>query len=134
MGAIDKIFKVIEGSQNARAIGTGVDVTDLVGSDLLDSTKGDAATVAGAVDLETRKPIIGATVKKNQAEFGVAGSGSTDLGLGAKYTSKDESTSAALSASKGPQGKNILFTIGRNFKTGGEVEIGKGKDYIKDLI
>jgi len=129
VGTIDKIFKTIEGAQGARSVGTGIDVTDLVGKDLVDS-----ATVAGAVDIDTKKPIAGAVVKKGQAEFGIAGSGSTDLGLGAKYTSKDESTSAALSASKGPQGKNILFTIGRNFKTGGEVEVGKGKDYIKDLI
>ena len=129
MGTIDKIFKTIEGAQGARSVGTGIDVTDLVGKDLVDS-----ATVAGAVDIDTKKPIAGAVVKKGQAEFGIAGSGSTDLGLGAKYKSEDNLTSTEFMASKNPQGKEFLFKISRNFKTGGEVEVGKGKDYIKDLI
>jgi hypothetical protein len=30
--------------------------------------------------------------------------------------------------------KDIRFNITKRFKSGGEVEVGKGKDYIKDLI
>jgi len=129
VGTIDKIFKTIEGAQGARSVGTGIDVTDLVGKDLVDS-----ATVAGAVDIDTKKPIAGAVVKKGQAEFGIAGSGSTDLGLGARYTSQDELSSASVNAYKDQGGKNIMFNITKKFKSGGEVEVGKGKDYIKDLI
>jgi len=130
MGALDKIIKGL----GNKIVGTGVDVTDLVGSDLLDSSKGEYATVGAGVDIEKQKPVIGATVKKGQTEYGIAGSRSTDLGLGATYTSEDESTIAGIGVSKNPQGKEIRFGITKRFKSGGEVEVGKGKDYIKDLI
>ena len=130
MGAVDKIIKGL----GNKIVGTGVDVTDLVGSDLLDSSKGEYATVGAGVDIEKQKPVIGATVKKGQTEYGIAGSRSTDLGLGARYTSEDESTTAGFGVSKNPQGKEIRFGITKRFKSGGEVEVGKGKDYIKDLI
>ena len=130
MGALDKIIKGL----GNKIVGTGVDVTDLVGSDLLDSSKGEYATVGAGVDIEKQKPVIGATVKKGQTEYGIAGSSSTDLGLGAQYTSKDESTTVGFGVSKNPQGKEFKFNITKRFKSGGEVEVGKGKDYIKDLI
>ena len=130
MSALDKIIKGL----GNKIVGTGVDVTDLVGSDLLDSSKGEYATVGAGVDIEKQKPVIGATVKKGQTEYGIAGSSSTDLGLGAQYTSKDESTTAGFGVSKNPQGKEIRFGITKRFKSGGEVEVGKGKDYIKDLL
>lgn len=130
MGALDKIIKGL----GNKIVGTGVDVTDLVGSDLLDSSKGEYATVGAGVDIEKQKPVIGATVKKGQTEYGIAGSRSTDLGLGARYTSEDESTIAGFGLSKNPQGKEFKFNITKRFKSGGEVEVGKGKDYIKDLI
>lgn len=130
MGALDKIIKGL----GNKIVGTGVDVTDLVGSDLLDSSKGEYATVGAGVDIEKQKPVIGATVKKGQTEYGIAGSRSTDLGLGARYTSEDESTIAGFGVSKNPQGKEFKFNITKRFKSGGEVEVGKGKDYIKDLI
>lgn len=130
MGAVDKIIKGL----GNKIVGTGVDVTDLVGSDLLDSSKGEYANVGAGLDIEKQKPVIGATVKKGQTEYGIAGSRSTDLGLGAQYTSKDESTTVGFGVSKNPQGKEIRFGITKRFKSGGEVEVGKGKDYIKDLI
>jgi hypothetical protein len=114
--------------------GFGIDVTDLVGKDLLDSEKGDYANVGAGINTETKKPLIGAAVKKGQVEAGIAGSSSTDLGLGARYTSQDELSSASVNAYKDQGGKNIMFNITKKFKSGGEVEVGKGKDYIKDLI
>ena len=134
MGTLNKIFKTLEQSSQTKGSGFGIDVTDLVGKELLDSEKGDYANVGAGINTETKKPLIGAIVKKGQVEAGIAGSSSTDLGLGARYTSQDELSSATLGASKGPQGKEIRFDITKRFKSGGEVEVGKGKDYIKDLI
>ena len=130
MGVLNKIDKVL----GNKIVGTGIDVTDLVGKDLLDRSKGDYATIGAGADVEKQKPIIGATVKKGQVEAGIGVSSSTDLGLGAQYTSEDKSTTAGVGVSKNPQGKEIRFGITKRFKSGGSVEVGKGKDYIKDLI
>jgi hypothetical protein len=134
MGTLDKIFKTLEQTGNKKGSGFGVDVTDLVGADFLNPEKGDYANVGAGINTETKKPLIGALVKKGQVEAGIAGSSSTDLGLGARYTSEDQSSSASVNAYKDQGGKNIMFNITKNFKVGGEVEVGKGKDYIKDLI
>jgi hypothetical protein len=130
MGVLKKIDRVL----GNKVVGSGIDVTDLVGSDLLDKSKGEYANIGAGLDIEKQKPVIGASVKKGQTEYGVAGSSSTDLGLGAQYTSEDKSTTAGIGVSKNPQGKEIRFGITKRFKSGGEVEVGKGKDYIKDLI
>jgi hypothetical protein len=130
VGILNKIDKAL----GNKIVGTGIDVTDLVGKDLLDRSKGDYATIGAGADVEKQKPVIGATVKKGQVEAGIGVSSSTDLGLGAQYTSKDESTTAGFNVSKNPQGKEFRFGITKRFKSGGSVEVGKGKDYIKDLI
>lgn len=130
MGTLNKISRIL----GDKIVGTGIDVTDLVGKDLLDRSKGEYASIGAGADVEKQKPVIGATVKKGQTEYGIAGSSSTDLGLGAQYTSEDKSTTAGVGVSKNPQGKEIRFGITKRFKSGGSVEIGKGKDYIKDLI
>jgi hypothetical protein len=134
VSTIKKILKTVEQAGETKNYGIGIDVTDLVGKDLLNSEKGDYANVGAGINTETKKPLIGASVKKGQVEAGIAGSSSTDLGLGARYTSKDELTSASVNAYKDQGGKNIMFNIGTKFKSGGSVEVGKGKDYIKDLI
>ncbi len=130
MGTLNKISRIL----GDKIVGTGIDVTDLVGKDLLDRSKGEYASIGAGADVEKQKPVIGATVKKGQTEYGIAGSSSTDLGLGAQYTSEDKSTTAGIGVSKNPQGKEIRFGITKRFKSGGAVEVGKGKDYIKDLI
>jgi len=130
---VGTLNKISRGLGN-KIVGTGIDVTDLVGKDLLDKSKGDYATIGAGADVEKQKPVIGATVKKGQVEAGIGGSSSTDLGLGAQYTSEDKSTTAGVGVSKNPQGKEIRFGITKRFKSGGSVEVGKGKDYIKDLI
>ena len=128
------VLKKIDRALGNRVVGSGIDITDLVGPDLLNKSKGEYANIGAGLDIEKQKPVIGASVKKGQTEYGVAGSSSTDLGLGARYTSEDESTTAGIGVSKNPQGKEISFGITKRFKSGGEVEVGKGKDYIKDLI
>jgi hypothetical protein len=130
VGTLNKISRIL----GDKIVGTGIDVTDLVGKDLLDRSKGEYASIGAGADVEKQKPVIGATVKKGQTEYGIAGSSSTDLGLGAQYTSEDKSTTAGIGVSKNPQGKEIRFGITKRFKSGGAVEVGKGKDYIKDLI
>lgn len=130
MGTLNKISRTL----GDKIVGTGIDVTDLVGKDLLDRSKGEYASIGAGADVEKQKPVIGATVKKGQTEYGIAGSSSTDLGLGARYTSQDELSSASVNAFKNPQEKGIMFNITKKFKSGGAVEVGKGKDYIKDLI
>jgi len=130
VGTLNKISRTL----GDKIVGTGIDVTDLVGKDLLDRSKGEYASIGAGADVEKQKPVIGATVKKGQTEYGIAGSSSTDLGLGAQYTSEDKSTTAGVGVLKNPQGKEIRFGITKRFKSGGSVEVGKGKDYIKDLI
>jgi hypothetical protein len=128
------VLKKIDRALGNRVVGSGIDITDLVGPDLLDKSKGEYANIGAGLDIEKQKPVIGASIKKGQTEYGVAGTSSTDLGLGARYTSEDESTTAGIGVSKNPQGKEIRFGITKRFKSGGSVEVGKGKDYIKDLI
>ena len=128
------VLKKIDRALGNKVVGSGIDITDLVGPDLLNKSKGEYANIGAGLDIEKQKPVIGATVKKGQTEYGIAGSSSTDLGLGAQYTSEDKSTTAGVGVSKNPQGKEIRFGITKRFKSGGSVEIGKGKDYIKDLI
>ena len=130
MGTLNKISRIL----GDKVVGSAIDLTNLVDKDLLDKSKGEYANIAAGVDVEKQKPVIGANVKKGQTEYGIAGSSSTDLGLGAQYTSEDKSTTAGVGVSKNPQGKEIRFGITKRFKSGGSVEIGKGKDYIKDLI
>lgn len=130
MGTLNKISRTL----GDKVVGSAIDLTNLVDKDLLDKSKGDYANIAAGVDVEKQKPVIGANVKKGQTEYGIAGSSSTDLGLGAQYTSEDKSTTAGVGVSKNPQGKEIRFGITKRFKSGGSVEVGKGKDYIKDLI
>ena len=133
MSAIKKILRAVEQAGEKKGSGFGVDVTDLVGKDLLDSEKGDYANIGAGLNTEM-KPIVGAMFKKGPVEAGIAGSSSTDLGLGARYTSEDELTSASVNAFKSPQEKGVMFKVSKKFKSGGAVEVGKGKDYIKDLI
>jgi len=130
VGTLNKISRTL----GDKVVGSAIDLTNLVDKDLLDKSKGDYANIAAGVDVEKQKPVIGANVKKGQTEYGIAGSSSTDLGLGAQYTSEDKSTTAGIGVSKNPQGKEIRFGITKRFKSGGSVEVGKGKDYIKDLI
>ena len=130
MGILNKIDRAL----GNKVVGSAIDLTNLVDKDLLDKSKGEYANIAAGVDVEKQKPVIGANIKKGQTEYGIAGSSSTDLGLGAQYTSEDKSTIAGIGVSKNPQGKEIRFGITKRFKSGGSVEIGKGKDYIKDLI
>ena len=130
MGTLNKISRTL----GDKVVGSAIDLTNLVDKDLLDKSKGEYANIAAGVDVEKQKPVIGANIKKGQTEYGIAGSSSTDLGLGAQYTSEDKSTTAGVGVSKNPQGKEIKFGITKRFKSGGSVEIGKGKDYIKDLI
>ena len=133
MSAIKKILRAVEQAGEKKGSGFGIDVTDLVGKDLLNSEKGDYANIGAGLNTEM-KPIVGAMFKKGPVEAGIAGSSSTDLGLGARYTSEDESASASVNAYKDDKGKNIMFKVSKKFKSGGAVEVGKGKDYIKDLI
>ena len=134
MSAIKKILKAVEQAGETKGSGFGIDVTDLVGKDLLNPEKGDYANVGAGINTEMKKPFVGAMFKKGPVEAGIAGSSSTDLGLGARYTSKDELSSASVNAFKNPQEKGVMFNITKKFKSGGAVEVGKGKDYIKDLI
>jgi hypothetical protein len=134
VSTIKKILKTVEQAGETKGYGFGVDVTDLVGKDLLDPEKGDYANVGAGINTEMKKPFVGAMFKKGPVEAGFGASSSTDLGLGAKYTSEDELTSASVNAYKDQGGKNIMFNITKKFKSGGAVEVGKGKDYIKDLI
>ena len=135
MSEFKKIFKTIEAGLPKKGI--GVDVTDLVDSRLLNKLAGDELTVGFGADAtaEKLKPLANLSFKKGQIQGGIGGAGKDDFGAGILYDTEDTLGSASLNFSKTPQGgSSLMFKGTKRFKQGGAVQIGKGKDYIKDLI
>jgi len=134
MSELKKIFKTIEAGLPKKGI--GVDVTDLVDSRLLNKLAGDELSIGVASDsLEKLKPLANLSFKKGQIQGGIGGAGKDDFGAGILYNTEDTLGSASLNFSKTPQGgSSLMFKGTKRFKQGGAVQIGKGKDYIKDLI
>jgi len=136
MSALKKILKAYNEAVPSRKEGIGFDVTDLVGPEVLDPSKGDALNVGALLDTaqEKIKPEAFIAGQKDNVGAFLSSSGKDDVSAGLGYLTKDKSTSLGLGATKSGKDKNVMFGVNSRFKKGGSVEVGKGKDYIKDLI
>jgi hypothetical protein len=137
MSELKKIYKTIERGLPNKSQGIGADVTDLVDPIFLNKMAGDELTVGFGADATTEKlkPLANVAFKKGQIQGVIGGAAKDDFGAGLLYNTKDTSGSASFNFSKTPQGgSSLMFRGTQRFKNGGSVEIGKGKDYIKDLI
>jgi hypothetical protein len=136
MSSLKKILKAYKEAIPSRKEGIGFDVTDLVGPEVLDSNKGDVLNVGALLDAsqEKIKPEAFISGQKDNINAFLSSSGKDDVSAGIGYLTKDKSTSFGLGATQSGKDKNVMFGVNSRFKKGGSVEVGKGKDYIKDLI
>jgi hypothetical protein len=132
MSELKKIFKTIEKGLPAKKSGVGVDIDQFIGPELFDKSKGDYANISAIFDStsEKIKPEAVISGRKNNVIASLASSGKDDIKGGLGYLTKDELTSFGIGVSK--SGVGVGFQS--KFNKGGSVEIGKGKDYIKDLL
>lgn len=105
--------------------GFGVDVTDIAG---LDRDKNERVTIGGKINFKEDqvKPLLNLSVKKDNIEAGIGGTGKDDYGLGARYLSDDKLTELGFNYSNTDMGKDAKFTIKKSFNTGGLIK-GKPK-------
>ena len=131
MSALKKILKAYKEAIPSKKTGIGFDVTDLVGPEVLDPSKGDALNVGALLDTaqEKIKPEAFIAGQKDNVGAFLSSSGKDDVSTGIGY-----STSLGLGATKSGKDKYVMFGVNSRFTKGGSVEVGKGKDYIKDLI
>ena len=136
MSALKKILKAYKEAIPSKKTGIGFDVTDLVGPEVLDPSKGDALNVGALLDTaqEKIKPEAFIAGQKDNVGAFLSSSGKDDVSTGIGYLTKDKSTSFGLGASKSGKDKSVMFGVNSRFTKGGSVELNKGKDYIKDLI
>ena len=136
MSDLKKILKAYKKAIPSKKTSFGVDVTYLVGPEVLDPSKGDALNVGALLDAsqEKIKPEAFLAGQKDNINAFLSSSGKDDVSAGIVYLTKDKSTSFGLGASKLGKDKNVMFGVNSRFTKGGSVEVGKGKDYIKDLI
>ena len=66
MSAIKKILRAVEQAGETKGSGFGIDVTDLVGKDLLNPEKGDYANVGAGINTEMKKPFVVQCLKRVQ--------------------------------------------------------------------
>ena len=129
-----KIVKAQTGKSIKRAMkqissmspGMGIDVTNLVG---LDSTKNESASIGAKLDTsrDDIKPLLNLSVRKDNIEAGVGGTGKDDYGFGGRYLSDDKLTELGFNYSNTDQGKQAKLTLKKSFSTGGLLKQGKPK-------
>jgi len=136
MSTFKKILKSYNEAIPNKKTGFGVDVTNLIGPEVLDSSKGDVLNVGALLDSsqEKIKPEAFISGQKDNLNAFLSSGGKDDVSGGLGYLTKDKSTSLGLGASKRGDTKNVMLGINSRFNKGGSVELNKGKDYIKDLI
>ena len=136
MSTLKKILKAYNEAVPSRKEGIGFDVTDLVGPEVLDPSKGDALNVGALLDTaqEKIKPEAFIAGQKDNVGAFLSSSGKDDVSAGIGYLTKDKTTNFGLGATKSGKDKSVMFGVNSRFTKGGSVELNKGKDYIKDLI
>jgi len=105
--------------------GVGLDITDLAG---LDKNKKESASIGAKLEFreDQVKPALNLSVKKDNIQGAISGTGKNDYGLGTRYLSDDKLTELGIDYSNTNQGKETKFTIKRAFNTGGLIK-GKPK-------
>ena len=130
MSELKNIFKTIERGLPNKTRGIGVDITDLIDSNLLNKLAGDELTVGLGADAsaEKLKPLANIAFKKGQIQGGIGGASKDDLGAGILYNTDNNLGSASFNFSKTPEaGKNFMIRATQRFKRGGLLKQGKPK-------
>jgi len=106
--------------------GVGLDITDLAG---LDRNKKESASIGAKLNFteDQVKPVLNLSVKKDNIQGAISGTGKDDYGLGTRYLSDDKLTELGFDYSNTDQGKQAKFTLKKSFSTGGLLKQGKPK-------
>ena len=106
--------------------GVGLDITDLAG---LDRNKKESASIGAKLEFreDQLKPALNLSVKKDNVEGAISGTGKNDFGLGTRYLSDDKLTELGIGYSNTDQGKQAKLTVKKSFSTGGLLKQGKPK-------
>jgi len=136
MSTFKKILEAYNKAIPGKKEGVGIDISDLVGQEVLDSSKGDYLATGAIFDSakEKIKPEAFIAGQKDNINTFLSSSGKDDVSAGIGYLTKDKTTNFGLGATKSGKNKSVMFGVNSRFTKGGSVEVGKGKDYIKDLI
>jgi len=130
MSELKNILKTIERGLPNKTRGIGVDITDLIDSDLLNKLAGDELAVGVGVDTsaEKLKPIANVAVKKGPLQGAISAAAKDDFGAGLLYNTDNNLRSASFNFSKTPEtGKNFMLRATQRFKRGGLLKQGKPK-------
>lgn len=106
--------------------GVGLDITDLAG---LDRNKKESASIGAKLEFreDQVKPALNLSVKKDNIQGAISGTGKNDYGLGTRYLSDDKLTELGIGYSNTDQGKQAKLTVKKSFSTGGLLKQGKPK-------
>ena len=106
--------------------GVGLDITDLAG---LDRNKKESASIGAKLEFreDQVKPALNLSVKKDNVQGAISGTGKNDFGLGTRYLSDDKLTELGIGYSNTDQGKQAKLTVKKSFSTGGLLKQGKPK-------
>jgi len=106
--------------------GVGLDITDIAG---LDRNKKESASIGAKLDFreDQVKPALNLSVKKDNVEGAISGTGKNDFGFGGRYLSDDKLTELGIGYSNTDQGKEAKLTVKKSFSTGGLLKQGKPK-------
>jgi hypothetical protein len=104
----------------------GLDITDLAG---FDRDKKESASIGTKLNFteDQVKPVLNLSVKKDNVEGAISGTGKNDFGLGTRYLSDDKLTELGIGYSNTDQGKQAKLTVKKSFSTGGLLKQGKPK-------
>jgi hypothetical protein len=104
----------------------GLDITDLAG---LDRDKKESASIGTKLNFteDQIKPVLNLSVKKDNVESAISGTGKDDYSLGGRYLSNDKLTEVGIGYSNTDQGKQAKLTVKKSFSTGGLLKQGKPK-------
>jgi hypothetical protein len=105
--------------------GVGLDITDLAG---LDRNKKESASIGAKLEFreDQVKPALNLSVKKDNIQGAISGTGKNDYGLGTRYLSDDKLTELGIGYSNTDQNKQAKLTFKKSFSTGGVIK-GKPK-------
>ena len=104
----------------------GLDITDLAG---FDRDKKESASIGTKLNFteDQVKPVLNLSVKKDNVESAISGTGKDDYAFGGRYLSDDKLTELGIGYSNTDQNKQAKLTVKKSFSTGGLLKQGKPK-------
>lgn len=134
-GKLDKILEQMESQLGKGKSKIGYyENLDLAEGEQRDPKNKDIVGVGIGYDPQDKKKFLYAEGKKGSFTAGVETKSKDEYSGNIGYDI-DENTQVGITANKNDFGKSVNIGFNKRFNKGGEVrEIGKGKDYIKDLL